>query len=211
MRYIDMGAWPRHKHFEFFQSFEDPHFNLCAAVEVTALRAAVKQRGLSFSVALVYLLARAANGIPEFRQRIRGNQVVEHEVVHPSITVLTPGDLFGFCAIRYSGDFATFAARAAEAMACAQAYAVLEDGPDEDALLFMTAIPWLSFTGLIHPIPRRPPDSVPRIAWGRFRPAGDRLEMPLSIHAHHGLVDGIHVGRYFSDLQRMLDEPGMFL
>jgi chloramphenicol O-acetyltransferase len=37
---------------------------------------------------MVYAITRAANAIPEFRYRIRPGQVVEHEVVHPGITVL---------------------------------------------------------------------------------------------------------------------------
>jgi chloramphenicol O-acetyltransferase type A len=211
MRVIDLVTWPRRRHFALYSAISYPHFNLCACVDITALRALVKERGLSFTVALVYLLARAANGIPEFRCRIRGEQVVEHDVVHPSITVLTDEEVFSFCTMPYAEDFSTFADHAAEAMARSQAEVILADGPGQDDLLFMTGLPWVAFTGLQHPINLAPVDSVPRIAWGKFAPVGDRVQMPLAVQAHHGLVDGLHVGRYFELVQEYLDHPEGYL
>ena len=207
MHYIDMRTWPRRRHFDMFKAITYPHFGLCASVDVTTFRALVSERGLSFTVAVVYVLARVANGIPEFRRRIRGEHVVEHDVVHPSMTVLTPGDLFSFCTIPYAGDFVTFSARAAERMARVQANPVLEDEPGQDDLLFMTSIPWVSFTGLQHPIHLEHVDSVPRIAWGRYHTVGACLEIPLSVQAHHALMDGLHVGRYFEQVQGLLEHP----
>jgi chloramphenicol O-acetyltransferase type A len=211
MRIIDLSTWPRRQHYDFFNAAIYPHFNLCVNVDVTALRALVKAHDLSFSVALVYLLTRAAHDIPEFRYRIRGTQVVEHDVVHPSMTVLTAEEVFSFCTMPYSDDFSTFAARAAEAIARAEAELILSDEPGQDNLLFMTALPWVAFTGLQHPIHIDPVDSVPRIAWGKFTPAGDRVQMPLSVQAHHGLVDGLHAGRYFEQVQAYLDHPEEYL
>ena len=73
--------------------------------------------------------------------------------------------------------------------------------PDRDDFLFMTAIPWVSFTAFVHPVPLDPPDSVPRFAWGRFREEGDSAVLPLNIQAHHALVDGIHVARFYERVQ----------
>ena len=92
MRTIDLSTWPRRKHFEVFSGFDYPHINLCANVEITALRAFVKQRSLSLNITLVYLFARVANAIPEFRYRVREGKVVEHDVVHPSSTIMTEGE-----------------------------------------------------------------------------------------------------------------------
>jgi chloramphenicol O-acetyltransferase type A len=211
MRYIDMSTWPRRKHFQVYSGFDYPHFNLCAYVDITAFHRTVKQRDLSFTTAIVYVLARAANAIPEFRYRIREGQVVEHEVVHPSVTVLTEGDLFSFCTIPYAQDFGTFATQAAKVIARVKERPTLEDEPGQDELLFMTGIPWVSFTGLMHPIQMHPVDSVPRIAWGKFFAEGNRLRMPVSVQANHTLMDGIHVGRYFGLVQEHLNQPEFLL
>ena len=91
MRKIDMKTWPRGVHFDRFVNMHYAHFNLCANVEITAFYGYVKQEGISINIAIIYLLARTANEIPEFRQRIRGDEVVEHNVVHPSSTIMVHG------------------------------------------------------------------------------------------------------------------------
>lgn len=211
MRYIDMESWPRREHFELFSTFDQPHFGLCVNVDLTAFYPFIKQRGISFTTAIVYMIARAANVIPEFRYRIWEGKAVEHEVVHPSVTILYGEDLFSFCTIHYTEDFSEFAARAAERIAYVQEYPTLENGPEQDALLYMTAVPWVSFTSFDHPLFLNPADSMPRFAWGKF--FGDRrlLQMPLSVHAHHALMDGIHVGKLYAEVQNYLHHPGSVL
>jgi chloramphenicol O-acetyltransferase type A len=211
MRSIDLQSWPRRKHFEVYNAFDYPHINLCANVEITALHSFVKQHALSLNITLVYLFARAANAIPEFRYRIRAGQVVEHDVVHPSTTILTEGDLFSFCAIPYVEDYAAFAAQAAVAMERVKQQPTLEDEPGRDDLLYMTSIPWVSFTSIQHPIHLHTIDSVPRIAWGKFFAAGSALKLPLSVQVHHALLDGVHIGRYYTQVQAYLDQPERLL
>lgn len=211
MRHIDMQTWSRREHFEFFNAFDHPHFGMCANVDLTSFYPVVKQRDHPITVAIVYILSRAANAIPEFRYRIRAEGVVEHEVVHPSITVPTGEDLFTFCFFDYVEDFPGFAASTAEKIAYVQEHPKLEDPPGEDALLYMTAIPWVSFTSFLHPLNLRPPDSIPRFAWGKFFEDGDRLKMPLGVQGHHALMDGIHVGEFYAEVQDYLDHPGVVL
>ncbi len=208
MRQIDIQTWPRREHFKVFNAFDYPHFSLCANVDLTAFYPFVKQRGISFTVAVVYVLARAANAIPEFRYRIREGRVVEHEIVHPSATILTNDDLFSFCSFEYIENFSEFAAKAAEMIACVKDELTLEDGPEQDDLLYMSAIPWVSFTSFMHPLHLNPADSVPRFAWGKFFKEGESLKMPLSVQGHHALMDGIHVGKYYAEVQGYFQQPG---
>lgn len=207
MHTIDLSTWPRRRHFEVFSAFDYPHINVCANVQITAWQALVKQQSRSLNLTLVYLFARVANAIPEFRQRIRGPQVVEHDIVHPSSTIMTEGDLFSFCTIPYVEDYATFATQAAAIIEQMKRQPRLEDEPGQDDLLYMTSMPWVSFTALQHPIHMHPVDSVPRISWGKFFAEGDIVKMPLSVQAHHALLDGVHIGRYFTQVQEYLDQP----
>jgi chloramphenicol O-acetyltransferase type A len=207
MRTIDMESWPRRGHFALFSGRDYPYVGLCANVELTAFYAAVKQRGASFNVAMVYVLARAGNEVPEFRYRIRGTEVVEHEVVHPATTIMTGEDLFSFCFFEYKDDFSSFAEGAAEQIARVKEHLVMEDEPGRDDWLFMTALPWVSFTSFVHPINLSPADSVPRLGWGKYFREGAALKMPLSVQVHHGLVDGIHIGRFFSLVEGYLERP----
>ncbi len=211
MRQINLETWPRRDHFRIFHALDYPYFSLCANVDLTAFYPVVKQRGVSFTVATVYVLARVANAIPEFRYRIRDGVVIEHEIVHPATTILREEDLFTFCTFDYTEDFSSFAARAAEMIAYVKEHPTLEDEPGRDDLLFMTSIPWVSFTSAVHPVHLNPGDSVPRIAWGKFFEDGETLKMPLGVQAHHALMDGIHVGRFYEEVQDSLHHPGFIL
>ncbi len=36
---------------------------------------------------------------------------------------------------------------------------------------------------------------------------GDRWKMPLSVQAHHALMDGLHMARYYALIQEGFDQP----
>ncbi len=211
MRTIDLEGWPRREHFETFDAFRLPHFDMCAEVDLTGFRPAVKERGLSFNIALIYVLARAANDIPEFRYRIRGGGVIEHDVVHPASTIMADGGLFTFCFFDYRDDFPLFAKQAAAQAGAVKEHPSLTDPPDRDDLLFMTAIPWVVFTSFTHPMPGDPADSIPRFAWGKYHQDGTAVRMPLEVQGHHALMDGLHMGRYYEAVQAYLDDPDPYL
>jgi chloramphenicol O-acetyltransferase type A len=207
MRTIDMQTWSRREHYNRFVTYDHPHFNMCANVDLTTFYPVLKQHGISFNIATVYILTRAANAIPEFRYRIRAGKVIEHEIVHPGSTILTNEDLFTFCFFDYIEDFLVFASRATETIAYVKEHPTLAGKPGRDDLLFMTAIPWVSFTSFMHPMHLNPADSVPRFAWGKFFEEGEFLKMPLSVQGHHALMDGVHMGKYYTEVQDYLDHP----
>jgi chloramphenicol O-acetyltransferase type A len=208
MRTIDMQTWPRRNHFRVFSTFNHPHFSMCVNMDVTAFVPFVKHNGYSLTVCMVYFIARASNAIPEFRQRIRGNQVVEHEIVNPSFSILIDEDIFGFCAVDYAEEFSEFAARAAENIAYLKAHPGLEvNNVEKDDVLYMSPIPWVSFTSFNHPMQFHPADSVPRFAWGKYFTEGSTLKMPLSVQGHHAVMDGIHMGRFYETIQGYMHHP----
>lgn len=207
MRYIDMQTWSRRKHFRFYSTVNHPHFNMCVNVDMTAFYPFVKRQGYSFTVSMVYVISRASNAIPEFRHRIRGEQVVEHEIVNPGFTILTDNDLFSFCAVAYAEDFSEFAGRAAKNISYVKAHPDLENDPEQDDVLYMTSIPWVSFTSFTHPMQFHPADSIPRFAWGKSFQESDTWKMPLSVQGHHAVMDGLHMGRFYETLQEYLHHP----
>jgi len=211
MQYVDLEKWPRREHYRLFSRFNHPHFSLCANVDVTALRKYARQHQYSFTVAVVYLIARAANDIPEFRMRIRDEKVVEHEHVDPSFTIMSAHELFGFCRLEYGEDFARFAASAAQSIAQAKAHLSLEHPAGRDDLLYMTAMPWVSFTSVTHPMQQHPADSIPRFAFGKIFGERSALQMPLGAQGHHALMDGVHMGKFYTQVQEYLSHPELVL
>jgi chloramphenicol O-acetyltransferase type A len=211
MRRIDVETWHRREQVELYRKFDQPHFNMCANVDVTAFYAASKSKGYSFTIAVLYVLARAANDTPSFRLRHRGDEVVEHDIVHPSTTVLYDDDSLGFCQLDYAVDWRTFAALSGERLALAKKGATLEEGAGRDDVLYTTSIPWVAFTSFAHPTHLHPADSIPRLAWGKRFDDDDKLKMPLSVQGHHAMMDGLHMGQYFGRVQDYLSHPDQVL
>jgi chloramphenicol O-acetyltransferase type A len=207
MQEIDLHTWRRRQHFELFSTFNHPHFSMCADLELTAFHQRVKNSAVPFTVAFVYVIARAANAVPEFRQRIRAGKVVEHDTVSPSLTILVDDDLFSFCTIPYCEEFAEFADRATAMIGYVKEHPTLENEPNQDDLLFMTALPWVSFTSFTHPMQLHPADSIPRFAWGRFYTEGQGIKIPLSVQGHHALIDGIHMAKFYARVEDYLQYP----
>lgn len=205
---LELDTWPRRHHFDLFRTYTQPDFNVTAPVDVTAFHAHVRERGAPFMVATTYVLARAANEYQPFRWRIRGEQVVEHDVVHPSVTAAEEhDDLFRFCALPYSPHAPTFLSGAADALRASREQPHVRITPGQDELLYLSSLPWLAFTGITHAQSLTPPDSIPRLTTGRFTPQNGRLTMPLSVQVHHALMDGRHVAEYFARVQTLLDDP----
>ncbi|RMG23388.1 MAG: chloramphenicol acetyltransferase [Bacteroidetes bacterium] len=207
MRVIDKSSWKRLRHFEFFNALDYPHFNLCANVNIAALYAFAKAQNHSLFKCILYLCSRIANEIPEFRLRIRGEEVVEHPSVHPSYTSMTEQQVFSFTDTRYDPDPQQFFANCEQAEAAVKQQASLEDDPERDDYLFITSIPWVHFTSFVHPVHIRQVDSVPRISWGKYQWYGQQLMLPLSVQAHHALVDGLHTGQYFQLMEKYASNP----
>lgn len=197
----------RIKHFEFFKDFSQPHFNICGNVDITPLIECIKKRKLSFTPVMVYLISKTANDIKEFRWRLRGDEVVEHELVHPSFAI-TPenADVFSFCPVEFKHDFKSFYKSTLEAISHFKENPTVEDEDGRDDYLFLSVIPWISFTGFTHAMNYANPDSVPRIIWGKYFEQDGKILMPLSVQAHHALVDGRHTGLYFEKFEQLVTQ-----
>ncbi len=208
-RRIDPEQWARRDHYRWFRSLEYPYVGVTAEVDATDLEADCKEAGFSLFAGFLHRLLAAANAVPELRMRIRVEQgrelVVEHERVDAGITLPVGDGLFTFASVPFTSGVRQFATELAARRAR------LGDNPplepfekDRDDLVFCTCLPWIRFTQVTHPMTTARTDSVPRIAWGRIEAQGSRRTCPVNIQAHHALVDGVHIGRFFEELERGL-------
>lgn len=206
---LDLATWPRREHFEFFRRFDNPYFNLCADLDVTALVACCRRDGgPSFFAASVYLALLAANAVEELRYRIHGDEVIIHDVLHCGSTVLRPDDTFTFAYFEHRPSFAQFAAEvAATVERLRQGNPKLNPASERDDLVHLSVIPWVSFTSFSHARFWGRDDAVPKIVLGKYRSLQDgSFTMPVSLEVHHALADGLHAGRFYADLERRLHD-----
>ena len=213
MRRIDLETWPRASHYRFFRKVRQPHFGVTQPVDVTRLVEELKPAGVRPFNASLFCLVGAANDVPEFRTRFRvtpdGDDVVEHGAVGASFTVPIDDGRFAFCDVPFIDDWTAFDARCRETIEAARRQTGLVHGTGgTDNWVFMSCLPWLSFTGMFNPVDG-PEDCVPRIAWGKFENTSGQWSMPVSVETHHALVDGMHLGRFFQAFESRLEAlPG---
>lgn len=205
MKIIDIENWKRAEHFRFFHNMDYPQYNICMNIDITNFLKQVKEKKLSFYYAMVYASTSVANEIEEFRYRIHGEQVVLHDRLHPSFTEKLEGEeYFKLVTLDLEASLEEFV-RAAEKKAQSQkAYFPFEE-MNRDDLIYITCIPWISFTHLSHTINLRKEDAVPRISWGKYFKQEDKVLLPFSVQVHHAFADGSHVGAYVEKLQEYLD------
>jgi chloramphenicol O-acetyltransferase type A len=199
MHIIDQARWPRRAHFLYYTSVEQPYLEVTSRIPLGPLWSIARAQRRSIFAACLWTLTNAANHVPELRQRIRdqGACVVQHDLVHPKWTALAADDTVRFC----RGRFESPEALEAQTRSFAQQAQDLDLEPHDpsDDVLYLSCLPWLDFTGIHQPLPGRSSgDCIPRIVWGRLveRPDGHH-EIAASIGAHHALVDGLHVARFF--------------
>lgn len=208
MKRIDLASWPRRSLYEYFRTLPLPHFSLTADVDVTGLIETAKPHGVSVFNAALFAIMTACNRIPEFRQRIIGEDVVEFDVVNTAPTVPIEGDRFAFAYFDYSPKWEEFDVLCRDAVEKAKTQTELQDDSSaRNDMIFTTCLPWVQFTSMHHPV-QGPDDSFPRVAWGKFFKRDDRWLMPVNVQVHHALADGLHVGRFYQFMQETLEEFG---
>ncbi len=213
---IDLNNFPRRAHLEYFMSMERPHINITANVDVTDLRAFCKREKCSFFLSFLHVAALSAEAVPQLRQRIHrlpkeevsgtgilsDIEVREYAECPTSHTEATGDELYCYCPLTHHMPWEEYIAKAAELQQLARQSGTLEEDEEIEAFFFPTCIPWIHYNDIVHPMTDRY-DSNPRISWGKFEEDfRGRLMMPVTLVAHHGLVDGIHIGKFYENLTK---------
>jgi chloramphenicol O-acetyltransferase type A len=209
---LDLDSWARRQLFEFFQRYDQPYFNVCTQLDITRLMELLESRPhKNVAMTYLYFALRVANEIEPFRYRLKGDQILVHDIIHGGSTVLMPDETFSFAYFDYNDDFEEFIEGAKKAIEeVRNGDGVLRPTP-RDNLIYFTILPWFSFTSFAHARNSERGLSVPRIAFGKFLKEAGRVRLPFSVEVHHALMDGLHVGRYLNRLQEALDDPRQFI
>ncbi|MBQ9686205.1 MAG: chloramphenicol acetyltransferase [Oscillospiraceae bacterium] len=202
-RELDLTNYPRRAHFAYFRTLAYPYAGLTANVDITAFTARRKEKGCPFFLTFTYCVTRAANAVPAFRQRIRGDGIVEYDWCPGSVTLAEPDGTFCFCTLSCRENFSDYLPAAEEAKRRALEANRLDGETDEEPLLFLSSVPWVSFTQVVHPAPC-PADSNPRILWGKIFTQEGRTLIPVSVLCNHALCDGRHMADFYAALDREL-------
>ena len=204
---LDIENWNRKEHFLFFKQMEEPFFGATVKIDCTKAYKAAKALDTSFFIYYLHKTLIAVNTIESFRYRILENQIFIHDQINGSATIGREDGTFGFSLIQYNADFTVFEKIARAEIERIQNTTGLFTRPfEQDNAIHFSSIPWLNFTSLSHARNYGFPDSCPKISFGKMMVAKNgKKTMSLSVHVHHGLMDGLHLGKFVDYFQELMN------
>ena len=209
MQTIDLTTWERTPYFKNYQNVDLPYIIVTADLDITELYAHVKEEKLSLYFSLIYAATKRADEILNFRYRFRKDEVFCLDRNVAFATHIQPGsDIFVEveCDDYDSMDvFARHNRKKADAPVSMDVLAGMHDRLD---FINFSTIPWISYSGFIRTIADFHGECNPKMTFGKFRRENGRILIPFSCQTHHGLMDGLHVGRFYENLQTWLSEKG---
>ena len=203
---IDMETWERRAVFDFFRAFTEPYHGVCLRVDCTATYRYAKQHGLSVFLSMLHRSLVAAQQVENFRTRIVDGAAWIFDEIDGGSAVGRPNGTIGFAYYPYRAGIEEFVQEASVEVERVRQRNDLERRPEVNLIRYST-LPWLDFTSLSHARDMSREDSAPRITFGKMTEADGRRTMPVSIHVHHALADGLHVAQFVEQFQKMLDAP----
>ena len=202
--FVDMDAFPRKNQFDHFIKMAFPCVGFTVNMDITAFRREIKEKDYPFFHTLLYRTMAALNSVPELRQRILDGKVVQYDECEPTYTLALPDETYCYCHLKCDMPFEEFLPYAERRKAEAMAERSMDDGDDFLGYVFVSSVPWISFTDAIQPMDI-PADGIPRILFGKYFEQGDKILLPVNILTHHALTDGFHLSKFYLKLQKLLD------
>lgn len=204
---LDLENWNRKEHFLFFKQMEEPFFGATVEIDCTKAYQTAKSLKASFFIYYLHKTLVSINTIENFKYRISEDQIYINDRVDASATIGREDGTFGFSLIEYNPDFRIFEQTAlAEIERIQNTTGLFTRSFDDDNVIHFSAIPWLNFTSLSHARSYTFPDSCPKISFGKMiiSETGKRT-IAMSVHVHHGLMDGLHVGQFVDCFQDLIN------
>ena len=198
---IDVLNWKRKAHYSFFRGFEQPFFGINTEVNCTKAYQYCKSYKVPFFLYYLHKSLVAANKVRELRYRIEQDEVVEYESISGSITVLRLDETFDFAYFDFSPRFDQFRKTTGPAIEACKTTKGLRLEAGHTGLIHFSILRGIRFTSMQHAQALKGNDSVPKIVFGQIEHRSGQTFLPLSIHAHHALCDGLHVEKLVKNFQ----------
>ncbi|MEO7977201.1 chloramphenicol acetyltransferase [Flavobacterium sp.] len=204
---LDLENWNRKEHFLHFSKMEEPFFGATVEIDCTNAYQTAKSLNASFFNYYLHKTLVAVNSIENFKYRISKDQIYINDRIDASATIGRQDGTFGFSLIEYHPDFKIFEQNASTEIERIQnTTGLFTRSFDDNNLIHFSAIPWLNFTSLSHARSYTFPDSCPKISFGKMITLDNgKKTMAMSVHVHHGLMDGLHVGQFVDLFQELMN------
>nr|WP_320027151.1 chloramphenicol acetyltransferase [uncultured Acetobacterium sp.] len=201
---IDEKNWKRAVHCAVFRNSVEPAFCVTLELDITNFLKKIKARNYSFTMAMIFAVAKCANAIEEFRYRFLDGNIVLFEQISTAFTYLNKDtELFKVVTVPMKDSIAAYVALATKTASEQEEYFT---GPLGNDVFQFSPLPWFSFTQISHTNSGKKDNATPLFDWGKYFMRDGKTVLPFSVQAHHSFVDGIHIGKLIDSLQDFLNE-----
>ena len=202
---IDISTWNRKEHFEFFSAFDEPFFGITTPIDCTIAMKKAKEIQIPFFVYYLHKTLEAINKVENFRLRIQNKKVYLYDEIDASATIMREDKTFGFSFMKFHEDINEFNKIAQKEIKRMHSTTGIFTREYPENIIHFSAVPWINFIGLTHSRNFKVEDSCPKISYGKVIEENGRKSMALSVTAHHGLIDGYHIGLFIEELQKLMN------
>lgn len=205
---LNLETWNRKEHFEFFNQFEEPFFGVTVQIDCTKAYQNAKKIGVSFFTYYLFKTLVSVNQIENFRYRIHEKEVFIYDKISASVTILRNDNTFGFSFMEFESEIHDFKKNViTEIERVKNTTGLFTRDFSSVNLIHFSTLPWINFTSFSHARSFTFEDSCPKISFGKMEISENgKRSFSMSIHVHHGLMDGYHVGKFVDLFQNLMNE-----
>ena len=201
---IDIENWSRKEYYEHFIRDVVCSFSVTVNLDITCLK------GQRLYPAMIWLLTKTVNEMPEFRTSLTKQGLGIYDSMHPMYTVFNQENknfsgIWTYYQEDYSAFLKDYEADVAE-YSTSTRYAPKADTPENAFNISM--VPWLEFTSLNLNVFDDGKFLLPIFTMGKFFERDGKRLLPLSIQVHHAVCDGYHLSTFVAKLQEYVDQFG---
>lgn len=200
---IDMKSWKRTMHCQVFWECIEPAYCVTLELDITNFLKKVREKGYSFTMAMIYAVSKCANEIEEFRYRFMDGEVVLFDRINTAFTYLdSETELFKVVNVNMEDELEKYVISAKEKAETQDEYFT---GPLGNDVFQFSPLPWVTYTHISHTNSGKKDNATPLFDWGKYYEKDGKVMLPFSVQVHHSFVDGVHIGKLVDSIQAYLD------
>lgn len=192
----------RQELFDYYNSATIPFSCITTKIDITNIYKLCKVKKHYYAT-IGYYLTMALNRVEEFKYSYQDGKIYKYDVIHPSFVDIKEDNTIGFYMCHLQDNYDDYIKEFDETKS---RFLKGEKVPFEDemSVVWLSCQPWFNFSSLVPPIRRE--ISIPQLIWDKFSFENDRCYINLMIMAHHGLVDGYHIGQLIKAINDVISE-----
>ena len=201
-RKIEIENWDRREFYEHFINEVVCTYSVTVNLEITSLK------GQRLYPAMIWLLTKTVNEMPEFRTSLTKEGLGIYDSMHPMYTVFNEENKnFSGIWSYFAEDYGTFLKHYeadVREYSKSTSYAPKKGTPENSFNISM--VPWLEFTSCNINVFDDGKFLLPIFTLGKYFERDGKRFLPLSIQVHHAVCDGYHIGLFVEKLQNKIAE-----